>query len=84
MDEVEQIFVVNYFFTKGEEHKTITAKLQTAFYDSAPSSLTVKKWMRQFKNGDLSCDDDSRPGRPMSRLGQVLQKFLDRYRFSSA
>jgi transposase len=84
MDEVEQRFVVKYFFFKGWGNKKITAELQTTLHDSALSNSTVKRWIRKFKNGDLSCDDDSRPGRPMSILGPVLQKFLDRYPFASA
>jgi transposase len=84
MDEVEQGFNVKYFFIKGWCNNKITAELQTTFHDSALSSSAVKRWIRKFKNGDFSCDDDSRPGRPMSILGQVLQRFLDRYPFSSA
>jgi histone-lysine N-methyltransferase SETMAR len=84
MDEVEQRFVVKYFFLKGWGNKTITAELQTTFGDSAISNSTVKRWIRKFKNGDFSCDDDSRPGRPLATLGPALQKFLDRYPFASA
>jgi transposase len=62
MDEVEQRFVVKYFFIKGWSNKKITAELQTTLHDSALSSSTVKRWIRKFKNGDLSCDDDSGPG----------------------
>jgi transposase len=84
MDEVEQRFVVKYFFIKGWGNKRITAKLQTTFHGSVMSISTVKRWTRKFKNGDLFCDDDSRPGWPTSMLGSVLQQFLDRYPFSSA
>jgi transposase len=83
MDEVEQRFVVKYFFIKGWGNKRITIELQTTFHDSDLSSPTVTRWIKKFKNGDLFCDDDSRPGRPISILGPVLQKFLDRYPFSS-
>jgi transposase len=84
MDEVEQRFVATYFFIKGWGNKKITAESQTTFQDSALSNSTGKRWIRQFKNGDSSCDDDSRPGRPVTILGPVRQKFLDRYPFSSA
>jgi transposase len=83
MDELEQRFVVKYFFLKGWGNNKISTELQTIFHDSALSSSTVKRWIRKFKTGDLSCDDDSRPGRPISILGPVLQKFLDRDPFSS-
>jgi transposase len=66
MDEVEQRFVLKYFFLKGWGNKMITAELQTTFGDSAISNSTVKRWIRKFKNGDFSGDDDSRPGRPLA------------------
>jgi hypothetical protein len=65
-------------------NEKITAELETIFHDSAISNSIAKKWIRKFKNGDFSCDDDSRPGRSMAILGVILQKFLDRYPFSSA
>jgi transposase len=82
MDEVEQRFVVKYLYIKGGDNKTITAELQITFYDSAISNSMVKRWIREFKNGDFSCDDDPGHGRPMTVFGPVLQKFLDRYPFS--
>jgi transposase len=83
MDEGEQKFVIKYFPIKGWDNKTITAELQTTFHDSDLPSSTVKRWIRKFKNCALFCDDDSRSGWPISILGWVLQKFLDRYPFLS-
>jgi transposase len=84
MDEVEQRFVVKYFFIKGWDNKKITAQSQTTFHHSDLSSSTVKRCIRKFNNDHSSCDDDSRPGQPISIFGPVLQKFLDQYPFSSA
>jgi transposase len=81
MDEVEQRGIVKYFDIKSWRNKKISAELQTTFRDSAISNSTVKRWVRAFKNGDFSSQDDPRPGRPMAILGPVLQKFLDRYPF---
>jgi transposase len=83
MDEVEQRVIVQYFDVKGWSNKNITAKPEATFHDSAVSNSMVKRWIRKFNNGDFSCDDDCRPGRPMAIFGLVLQKFLDTYRFSS-
>jgi hypothetical protein len=83
MDEVEQRFVVKYFFSKRWDNKNITVELQQTFRDSALFSLTAKRWVREFKNGDLSCHDDSRLHRPVSIFRPALLKFLDRYPFSS-
>jgi hypothetical protein len=84
MGEVEERFVVKYFFIKGWRNKKITVKLQTTFHDSALSSFIVKRSIRKLKNSDLSRDDDSHPGRHISKCGPVPQNFLDRYPFSSA
>jgi transposase len=81
MDEVEGRFVVKYFCIKGWGNKKITDKLQRTFHDSAFSNLTVKRWIREFNNGDFSCDDDPRPGRPIARGEPALQQFFDRYPF---
>jgi hypothetical protein len=48
------------------------------------SNASVKRCIRKLKNGDFSCENESRPGRCMSILGPVLQKFLERYPFSGA
>jgi hypothetical protein len=84
MDKVEQRLVVKYFFIKGWGNEKIIAEFQKTFRDSAISNSTVKRWIRKFKNGDLSCTDDPRCGRPLTIFGSVLQKFLEWYPFSSA
>jgi transposase len=54
MDEVEQRFVVKYFYLKGWGNTKTTPELQKAFHDSALSNSTIKRWTRKFKNGDFS------------------------------
>jgi transposase len=76
MDEVEQRFVVKYFFIKGWGNKKITAELQATFQDSVLSNSTVKRWVRKFNNGDLFCDDDSRPGDPSQYWDRSCRSFL--------
>jgi hypothetical protein len=44
----------------------------------------VKWWLRKFNSGDLSCLNENRPGRPLTILGPVLKKFLDKHPFASA
>jgi hypothetical protein len=83
MDEIEQRFVVKYLYIKGCRNNKITTELQTTFHDSAISNLTLTRWIRTFKNGDFSPDDDPRAGRAIPILGPVLRKFLDRDPVSS-
>jgi hypothetical protein len=65
-------------------NRRITAELETRFQGSALSRPTVKPWLLKFKSGDLSCLDENRPGRPLTILGPVLKKVLDKYPFASA
>jgi hypothetical protein len=57
MDEVEQRFIVKYFFVKGWDNERITVELQSALHSSAVPNSTLKSWIKKFKSGDLSCDD---------------------------
>jgi transposase len=83
-DEVEERFIVRYFFLKGLGNKRISAELHSTLHSSAIPNSTVKRWINKFETGDLSCDEYARPGRRTKILGQVLQKFLERYPFARA
>jgi transposase len=84
MNEFEQRFIMKYFHLKGWGNRRITAELEGTFQGSALSRATVKPWLRKFKSSDLSCLDENRRGRPLTILGPVLKKFLDKYPFASA
>ena len=53
-----------FFFGQGKSPKEIHAILKDALQEYAPSYATVKNWVAQFKHGDFSTCDASRPGRP--------------------
>jgi transposase len=82
--EFEQRFIVKYFHVKGCGNRRITAELESTFQGSTLSRTIVKRWLRKFKSGDLSCPDENRPARPLTILGPVLKKFLDKHPFASA
>jgi transposase len=71
------------FLPQGKGNKRITAELQTAVQSSGISNSTMQRWITKFKTGDLSCDDDPRPRRPIEIFGPVLRKFLERDPFLS-
>ena len=58
--------VIKFFsFLHGKAPKEIHAILkEKTFGEHAPSYATVKKRVAQFKSGDFSTCDASRPGRP--------------------
>ena len=53
-----------FFFLQGKAPKEIHAILTETLGEHAPSYATVKKWVAQFKHGDFSTCDATRPGRP--------------------
>jgi transposase len=84
MGEFGQKFVVKYFSLKGWGNKKITAELESTFQRCALSRATVKRWLRYFNSGDLSCADLPRRGRPLTSLGSVIEKFLEKHPFASS
>jgi len=48
---------------QGKARKEIHALLTETLGEHAPSYATVKNWVAQFKRGDFSSCDASRPGR---------------------
>jgi len=57
---------VIFFFLKGQAPKEIHAFLTETLPERAPSYATVKNWVAQFKRGDFSTCDMTRPGRPIT------------------
>jgi len=53
-----------FFFLQGKAPKEIHAILKEPLGEHAPSYVTVKNWVAQFKRGDFSTCVGRRPGRP--------------------
>jgi len=54
----------SFFFLHGKAPKEIHAILEEKLGEHAPSYVTVKNWVAQFKSGDFFTCDVPRPGRP--------------------
>ena len=63
-NNIETRAVRNFFFLLGKAPKEIHAILTEILGEYAPSYVTVKNWVAQFKHGDFSTCDAPRPGRP--------------------
>jgi hypothetical protein len=68
MDGIEQRVIVNDFFLKGHGSKAIHKELVSTLQDNVTSLSAAKNWLRRFKSGDRSCDDEERPGTPLISL----------------
>jgi len=53
-----------FLYLQGKAPKEIQAILTETLGEHAPSYATVKKWVAEFKHGDLSTCVATRPGRP--------------------
>ena len=62
-NNIETRAVIKFFFRQGKMPKEIHAILRQTLGEHAPSYATVKNWVAQFKRGDFSTRDASRPGR---------------------
>jgi transposase len=51
-------------YRSGHKPKLTFKRLQHNFPESAPSIATIYKWLRRFKTGHLSLEDEPRPGNP--------------------
>jgi hypothetical protein len=49
---------------QGSRCKTAQRKLCSVFGERTYSLSSMKRWIRQFKDGDLSCEDKDRSARP--------------------
>lgn len=57
---------------KGYTPKLIKEELDSVHGDNAPSDYTVKSWVKQFKMGRTSTEDEQRPGRPKTATTTCL------------
>ncbi|GBP36043.1 Putative uncharacterized protein FLJ37770 [Eumeta japonica] len=66
LSNIEHRAVIKYFVKKGKTAKEIFEDMVSVLQESAPSYTMVKKWARLFQQGRESCEDDPRPGRPVT------------------
>ena len=87
-NNMETRAVINFFPLQGKVPKKIHVILRETLGESAPSYATVKNWVAQFKRGDFSTCDVSRPGRPKTVtipeiIDQIHELILEDLRISS-
>jgi len=69
MDKSGQRFVILYLWKKNLGVKRIRADMKQALGPDAYSKVQIAQCMQRFEQGDFSCKDESRPGRPLLSLG---------------
>ncbi|GBP17530.1 Putative uncharacterized protein FLJ37770 [Eumeta japonica] len=66
LSNIEHRAVIKYFVKKGKTPKEIFEDMVSVLQESTPSYTMVKKWARLFQQGRESCEDNPRPGRPVT------------------
>jgi transposase len=82
MEKLEQRFVIKFLFLKGLSANAIYKELSTVLGLIAYSFAQVKNWCTRFTEGDLTCSDQLRTGRPRHMLGMDLSQFLQEFLFA--
>jgi len=77
-----------FFFLQGKTPKKIHAILIETLGEHAPPCATIKNWVAQFKRGDFTTCDASRPGRPKTVntqeiIDQIHELILEHRRISA-
>jgi transposase len=84
MEKSEQRFVIKFLFLKGLSANAIYRELSTVLGPIAYSLIQVNNWCTRFTDGDLTCSDQLRTGRPRHMLGTDLSQFLHEFPFATA
>jgi hypothetical protein len=68
MDHFEQQVALKFLFLRGLRYKAAHRALSSVLGEQAYSLSQAKRWICQFKDRDLSSEDDDRSGRPFSDI----------------
>ena len=64
MSNIEYQAVIKFFTRKGLNTIEISKELDNVYKNSAPSYLTVAKWLTEFNDPECGFEDAPRMGRP--------------------
>jgi transposase len=84
MEEEEKRFMMKFLWLKGWGAKRIHEELMSTLGEDRYGVSQIKIWLQKFRNGDLSCKDSPRSGRPLLILGPQLEAMMYKYPFTSA
>ena len=72
--KVEYRAVIRYLYLKGKTGKEIHGELADVYGSSAPSYAQVKFWVREFKRGRTSLENEVRSGCPLDTTDEEMCK----------
>jgi hypothetical protein len=75
MDKRQQGFVIKLFWLLGYRRRQIHQEISATLGSDAYSEDSVQYWVARFQLRDTSCEDISRPGRPIPDLAETFPLF---------
>jgi hypothetical protein len=84
MEKEKQRFMMKFLWLKAWAAKRIHEELMGTLGNDSCAVSQITIWLQKFTNGDLSCKDSPRSGRPLLTLGPQLEAFMQKYPFASA
>ena len=70
--KVEYRAVIRYLYLKGKTGQEIHCELTNVYGSSAPLYAQVRFWVREFKRGRTSSEDETRSGRPLDATDEEM------------
>jgi hypothetical protein len=83
MEKSEQCVAIKLLWMKELRARCIPTKLSRVVSDDCYSPVAIERWLACFREGDLSCANHSRSGRPVIDISECLRDFLDKFPFAS-
>jgi hypothetical protein len=71
-DKSGQKFGILYLWKNNLGVKRIQADMKQTVEPDAYPNAQIGRWVQRFEQGEFSCKDESRPGRPFLSLGPAL------------
>jgi hypothetical protein len=76
--------MIKFLWMKGLGARRIHTKLSRVLGDDCDSPAAIDHWLARFREGDRSCVNHSRSGRPVIDISECLRAFLDKFPFARA
>ena len=70
--KVEYRAVIRHLYLEGKTGKEIHGELANVYGSSAPAYAQVKFWVREFKRGRTSLEDEARSERPLDATDEEM------------
>lgn len=69
--------IIFFLWKEGAKSSDIARRLEAVFGESSLSKMTVSRWVKRFKEGRATLEDDQRSGRPATAVNPATIKQVE-------